>query len=38
VESELRPLGTSATNWSLILAPGECEDGEFGGMKNGKGN
>jgi hypothetical protein len=31
------PLGTSATHWPIVPAPGDCEDGEFGGM-NGKGN
>jgi hypothetical protein len=33
VESKLGPLGTSA----IVPAPGDCEDGEFGGM-NGRGN
>jgi hypothetical protein len=37
VESKLGPLGTSATYWSTAPAPGDCEDGEFGGM-NGRGN
>jgi hypothetical protein len=37
VESSLGPLGTSATNWSIVPAPGDCKDGEFGGM-NGRGN
>jgi hypothetical protein len=37
VESKLGPLGTSATYWPLVPAPGDCEDGEFGGMNgNGK--
>jgi hypothetical protein len=31
VESKLGPLGTSATS-----GPGDCEDGEFGGIKIGK--
>jgi hypothetical protein len=31
-------LGTSARNWPIVLAPGDCEDGEFGGMKIGRGN
>jgi hypothetical protein len=35
VDSKLGPLGTSATNWP---APGNCEDGEFGGIKIGRGN
>jgi hypothetical protein len=38
VESKLGPLGTSATNWPIVPAPGDCEDGEFGGMKIGRGN
>jgi hypothetical protein len=38
VESKLGPLGTSATNWPIVLAPGNCEDEEFGGMKIGRGN
>jgi hypothetical protein len=37
VESKLDPLGTSAIYWPIVPAPGDCEDGEFGGM-NGKGN
>jgi hypothetical protein len=37
VESKLGPLGTSATNWPIVPAPGDCEDGEFGEM-NGRGN
>jgi hypothetical protein len=32
VESKLGPLGASATYWPIIPAPGDCEDGEFGGM------
>jgi hypothetical protein len=24
--------------WSIVPAPGDCEDGEFGGMKIGRGN
>jgi hypothetical protein len=27
------PLGTSATEWSIVPAPGDYDDGEFGGMK-----
>jgi hypothetical protein len=38
VESKLGPLGTSATEWSIVLAPGDYDDGEFGGMKIGRGN
>jgi hypothetical protein len=32
------PLGTSASNCPILPAPGNCEDGEFGGMKIGRGN
>jgi hypothetical protein len=32
VESKLGPLGTSAIYWPTVPAPGDCEDGEFGGM------
>jgi hypothetical protein len=35
---ELSPLGTSATEWPIILAPGDSDDGEFGGMKIDRGN
>jgi hypothetical protein len=38
VESELGLLGTSASNWPFVPVPGDCEDGEFGGMKIGRGN
>jgi hypothetical protein len=38
VKSILGPLGTSATEWSIVPAPGDCNDGEFGGMKSGRGN
>jgi hypothetical protein len=34
----LGPLGTAATNRPSILAPGDYEDGEFGGMMIGRGN
>jgi hypothetical protein len=37
VESKLGPLGTLATHWPIVPAPGDCEDGEFGGM-NDRGN
>jgi hypothetical protein len=37
VESKLGPLGTSATYWPIVPAPGDCEDGEFGEI-NGRGN
>jgi hypothetical protein len=29
---------TSATKWPPVPAPGDCGDGEFGGMKIGRGN
>jgi hypothetical protein len=32
------PLGTSATEWPIVLAPGDYDNGEFGGMKIGRGN
>jgi hypothetical protein len=32
VESKLGPLGTSAIYWPIVPAPGDCQDGEFGGM------
>jgi hypothetical protein len=32
------PFGTSATEWPIVPAPGDFDDGEFGGMKIGKGN
>jgi hypothetical protein len=35
---ELGPLGTSATEWPIVPAPGDCDDGEFGEMKIGRGN
>jgi hypothetical protein len=31
-------LGTLATEWPIVPAPGDYDDGEFGGMKIGKGN
>jgi hypothetical protein len=34
---QLGPLGTSATNWPIVTAPGDY-DGEFGGMMIGGGN
>jgi hypothetical protein len=33
----LGPLGTAATDWPIVLAPGDY-DGEFGGMKIGRRN
>jgi hypothetical protein len=38
VESKLGPLGTSATEWPIVPVPGDYDDGEFGGMKIGRGN
>jgi hypothetical protein len=32
------PLGTSATEWLIVPAPGDCDGGEFCGMKIGRGN
>jgi hypothetical protein len=33
---QLGPLGTAATDWPIVLAPGDYDDGEFGGMKIGR--
>jgi hypothetical protein len=38
VESKLGPLGTSATKSPIVPAPADYDDGEFGGMKIGRGN
>jgi hypothetical protein len=38
MESKLGPLGTSAIEWPIVPAPGDCGDGGFGGMKIGRGN
>ena len=35
---QLGPLGTAATDWPIVPAPSDCDDGEFGGMKFGRGN
>jgi hypothetical protein len=35
---QLGPLGTSATDWPIVPAPGDYDDGEFGGMKIDRGN
>jgi hypothetical protein len=32
------PLGMSATEWPIVPAPGDYEDGEFGGINIGRGN
>jgi hypothetical protein len=34
---QLGPLGTAATNWPIVPAPGDYDDGEIGGMI-GRGN
>jgi hypothetical protein len=34
---QLGPLGTTATDWPIVLAPSDYDDGEFGGMKIGRG-
>jgi hypothetical protein len=36
--AKLGSLGTSATEWPIVPAPGDYDDGEFGGMKTGRGN
>jgi hypothetical protein len=35
---QLGPLGTAGTDWPIVPAPGDYDDGEFGGMKIGRGN
>jgi hypothetical protein len=35
---QMGPLGTSATEWPIVPAPGDYDDGEFAGMKTGMGN
>jgi hypothetical protein len=37
-ESKLGPLGTSVTEWPIVPAPGDYDDGEIGGIKIGRGN
>jgi hypothetical protein len=34
----LGSLGTAATDWATVSDPGDYDDGEFGGMKNDRGN
>jgi hypothetical protein len=34
----LGPLGTAATNWPIVPAPGDNDDGEIDGMIIGRGN
>jgi hypothetical protein len=36
VESKLGPLGTSATEWPIVSAPGDYDDGQFGGRLAGE--
>jgi hypothetical protein len=38
--AQLGPLGTAATDWPIVLVPGDYEydDAEFGEMKIGRGN
>jgi hypothetical protein len=38
VESKLGPLGTSAIEWPIVPVQGDYDDGEFGGIKIGRGN
>jgi hypothetical protein len=38
LNSKLGPLGTSATEWPIVPALGDYDDGEFGGMKIGRVN
>jgi hypothetical protein len=38
VESKQGPTGTSAAEWPIVPAPGDYDDGEFGGMKIGRVN
>jgi hypothetical protein len=33
MESKRGPPGTSANEWPIVPAPGDYDDGEFGGMK-----
>jgi hypothetical protein len=35
---QLGPLGTTATDWPIVNAPGDYDNGEFGGMKFDRGN
>jgi hypothetical protein len=35
---QLGPLSTAATDWPIVPAPADYDDGEFGGMKFGGGN
>jgi hypothetical protein len=33
VQSQLGPIGTSATEWPIVRAQGDYDGGGFGGMK-----
>jgi hypothetical protein len=35
---QLGPLDTAATDGPIVSAPGDYDDGKFGGMKIGRGN
>jgi hypothetical protein len=35
---QLGPLSTAATDWPIVPALGDYDDGEFGGMKTDRGN
>jgi hypothetical protein len=35
---QMGPLGTSVTEWPIVPAPGDYDDGEFCGIKIGRGN
>jgi hypothetical protein len=35
-EVQLGAFGTAATDWLIVPAPGDYDDGEFGGMKTGR--
>jgi hypothetical protein len=35
VESILGPFGTAAMYWPIVSVPGDCEDGEVGGINGG---
>jgi hypothetical protein len=35
-EVQVGPLGAAATDWPIVPAPGDYDDGEFGGMKIGR--
>jgi hypothetical protein len=37
-ESKTIDSAFRVTDWPIVLAPGDYDDGEFGGMKIGKGN